>query len=337
MTDFTVLPPAIERDYWGRPLVVPPEGGKRTAYTRCTTFVGGIGDTYMLGQWQQRHVAHGVARHDDLIAAFRDADPKDKTTGDALVEEAKKRSGAGDAARMGTYLHSVTEAFDRGLDPEAVELPWQSTGEVDPMAFKADLAAYVEATAELTAVSIEQFSVNDFHKVGGTPDRVVKYQGKRYIADLKTGSVEHGALKIAAQLAMYARSRPYDVATEQRMEHHGAELDRGIVVHLPAGSGSCTLYWVDLLQGWEAVKLCRQIREARKLRMRQLFRGLAPLPVAPVSLADQIKASRTPDAVRALWTAHSSDWTPELTSLAKEHIAALGEVAPSPTPTPGGN
>jgi hypothetical protein len=330
--------PEIERDRWGRPLVVPPTGGKKIGYTRCTTFVGSIEDTYKLGQWLQRHAIRGTALHDDIIAAVRDTDANDRASLDRLAEEAKERSGAGDAARLGTYLHSVTEAADRGLDPSEVARPWLSTGDLDPTAYVADLAAYEEATQDMTAVAIEQFTVQDPLKIGGTPDRVVELDGKRYIADLKTGSIEWGGLKIAAQLAVYARSRPYNVETHERMDPHGAETDRGIVIHLPAGTGTCRLYWVDLKAGWDAVRLCRDVRQRRSVGFRHLFNELVPVP----SMADPeddlpllITASESADQVRTLWAANASRWTEKHTELAKAHIAGLAGETTNNTTTEG--
>jgi hypothetical protein len=170
-------------------------------------------------------------------------------------------------------------------------------------------------------------------KVAGTPDRIVKYHGKKYIADLKTGNIELGVVGIAAQLAMYARSIPYDPETETRMERHGAEIDRGIIIHLPAGEGVCNLYWVDLLKGWEVVLTNRDIRAKRTWRFPVLTRPMeAPVPVAPPilppSLADQIKLTPTVEELRGLWAANAHEWTDELTELAKQHIAALQETTP---------
>ena len=325
--------PDIPRDFWGRPFVIPPTGGRAVPYTRATTFVGAVEDYYLLSKWQQRHTARGVAHHPDLIDAIKDTEADDKKRMDELVEEAKERSGAGDAARFGTYLHAVTEAADRDEDPAEIPLPWMSSGPLDPNGYLSYLAAYSEATAELQAVMIEQFCVQDPLKVAGTPDRVVKFQGKRYIADLKTGHVDLGSIKIAAQLAVYARSRPYDWKAGERLEPHGAELDRGIVVHLSAETGECHLYWIDLLQGWEAVRVARDVRATRGVRFNQLMRELQPIGDAPLSLADQIKLAPTRDAVTALWQTHAEEWTPELTELAKAHIAALaGTTAPTPTP-----
>lgn len=318
--------PEPERDRWGRPLVVPPHGGKKVAYTRATTFVGAIEDTYKLGQWLQRHAIRGAVLHDDLIAAVRAADANNKAELDRLAEEAKERSGAGDAARLGTYMHKLTEAADLGRDPWEVPTPWLSTGEVDRETVKADLEAYQEKTADMQALMIEQFTVQDPLKIGGTPDRVVRYQGKRYIADLKTGSIEWGALKIAAQLAVYARSRPYDIATDQRLDPHEAEVDKGLVIHLPAGAAECHLYWVDLLAGWEAVRLCRDVRAKRSSRFRDLFQNVVPLPTVedPADELDLlIRSTTSHDELTQLWRGNAARWTGRHTETAKTHLAGL--------------
>jgi len=315
---FNNISPEIPRDRWGRPLVVPPTGGKATAYTRCTTFVSAVEDTYNLSRWQQRMVALGLADRRDLqlaVAAHRE----DKEKLNAICEQALEAAKGHAAATTGTALHAITETHDRGN--EVGTLPDEA---------QADLNAYVDATTDLTAVMIEQFMVQDPLKIGGTPDRVVKYRGKKYIADLKTGSIDYGFLKIAAQLAVYARSRPYDVRTNDRMEPHGSEVDRGIVIHLPAGTGTCTLYWIDLIAGWEIVKLARDLRAKRALKFADFMAVLEPIPTAeaallppPPTLADQIVQATSHDAVTALWRDNASVWTTDLTELAKAHIASL--------------
>lgn len=316
MTDVTPVRAEIERDRWGRPLVVPPTGGKPVPYTRATTFVGAVEDTYNLSKWQQRMVALGLADRPDLllsVGAHRD----DKAALNRICEDAQEAAKAHAAATTGTALHLLTERMDRGLDVGVV-----------PEAYVADLAAYATATQDLEAVHIEAFCVQDWLKVGGTPDRVVRYKGQRYIADLKTGSIEHGYLKIAAQLAMYARSNLYDVASRERSRHE-ADTQRGIIIHLPAGTGTCTLYWIDLLEGWEVVKVARAVREKRSLSFSKLLTGLGavepPAPVAPPldPIAAAIAAAATEDAVRALWSVHATQWREQHTELAKARIAAL--------------
>lgn len=330
------------RDRWERPLVVPPGGGKPTAYTRCTTFVGSLDDTFKLGQWQQRHAIRGTALHDDLIAAIRDVDPDDKTRLNELADEAKNRSGAGDAALIGTYLHAVTEAVDRGQDPALVDTPMLSTGRLDPDVYRPDVAAYQRVTEPLTAVHIERFTVEDELRIGGTPDRVVTYDGRTYIADLKSGSIEWSALKIAMQLAVYAHSSLYDVPTGARSPLLDVDQDRAIVVHLPAGTGECELHWIDIAAGWEAVQVAAEVRKWRKRGRRMLSNLLptqqlaldvaptptpAPEPVAEVGpdLPNLIASAPTDAALGDLWRAHRDQWTPELTALASARKRLLAE------------
>lgn len=343
----TIVAPGAEirRDRWGRPLVTPVGGGKAVAYTRCTTYVGSIEDTYNLAKWQQRMVALGLADRRDLqlaVAAHRE----DKSKLNGICESAIEAAKGSAAATTGTALHAITETFDRGNKVGII-----------PEDAQADLNAYVAATADLKPIHIEQFTVLDSLRIGGTPDRISRYSdGKRYVTDLKTGSLDFGFLKIAAQLAVYARSRPYDVDTGKRMEPHGAELDRGIVIHLPAGSATCTLYWVDLLAGWEVVRLCRGVREKRALPAHAIFSPIGgpaavakPCPTCtgssretvgmvcqtcgtdygPPPLSEQIFACPSPDAVRKLWSANASAWTDDLTQLAKQHINALTEGEPA--------
>lgn len=325
----------IDRDRWGRPLVVPPTGGDPVAYTRCTTYVGGIEDTWNLSRWTQRLVLQGAARREDIRAAVLDTPTEDKKRLDELCEEAKEAGGGNDAARVGTYMHAVTEAADLGEDPTAVPFPLLAIPR-DPADYVGDLHAYMEVTEPLTFVAAEQFTVLDLLKVGGTPDRVIEYKGKRYIADLKTGSIEWGTLKIAAQLAVYARSRPYDIATGRRTEPHGAEQDRGLIIHLPAGQGICTLYWIDLRAGWEAVKVCRDIRSARTQKFRDLtsrFDITAPIESVPVDpdesltpgpidlpeprdLAKRIGMCNDEQALLTLWRNNADAWDDNLTALA---------------------
>jgi hypothetical protein len=359
-TKFTSPAPQIERDFWGRPLVVPTTGGKAVPYTRCTTYVGCIEDTWNLSRWTQRMVVLGLSERADLQDAIRRAERRDSKTLNELCEAAKEAGGGNDSAAVGTYMHAVTEAADRGEDPAAVPFPVLAQPQHGPEGrpwpadfdgFRADLDAYLRATAELKAVHIEDFTVLDKLKIGGTPDRVVRYQGKRYIADLKTGDIEWGSLKIAAQLAVYARSSLYDPSTGERSAH-GAELDKGIVIHAPAGTGTCRLFWVDLVAGWNAVLVARKVREQRTVKFPALMRAVVEGEPAPTpqtvqtdlglvntetgevndpttladqrpSLRDQIAACTTADQVRALWQANATVWTPELTELAKFHIASL--------------
>jgi hypothetical protein len=259
----TPVEPAPEprRDRWGRPLVVPPDGGKEVAYTRCTTYVKALDDLNNLMDWKARMTLIGAAKSESIIKAAKVLDPSDKRGAKDLVEKALTLAGAGDKATDGTTLHRLTELMDTGR-PLPDGLDDQTL---------ADLAAYRRATAGLQVRSAEQFVVNHALKVAGTFDRELGMPtdrvpawlaGKVVIGDLKTGSLEWAIGAICMQLAVYANSDRYDVEAGTTAP---LEVDRsvGVVIHLPAGSGECALYAVNLAAGWEAVQLAGKVREWR--------------------------------------------------------------------------
>lgn len=310
----TTPAPEIPRDRYMRPLVTPPNGGKPVAYTRCTTFVGCLEDTYNLSRWQQRMVAIGLAESPDLMLQIASTDKDDKKALNGICESAMERAKAHAAATVGTALHALTERMDRGQDVGVV-----------PEAYVADLAAYETATADLEAIHIEAFSVNDQYKVGGTADRVVDVDGRRMIADIKTGSIDWGMGKIAMQLAMYAHSLPYDHKTGQRGTWGDIDLETAIIIHLPAGTGQCELVPVDIAAGWRGVELASQVREWRALKWPTVPLSPQLTLVTPDTgaLEEQIATAKTPDELRALWGDHQDVWNDDLTALAKARTALL--------------
>lgn len=261
--------PEIPRDRFGRPMIVPPNGGRPVAYTRCTTYVGALEDTYNLGAWQQRMVAAGLAARPDLhlrAASLGAPPPKGATPAEQAAEKrwkaamnevadaAREAAAASAAATIGTSLHALTEAMDRGQTLGAVPEQWRK-----------HLDNYARATQKLTAVGIERFLVEDGLKIGGTADRIVRIDGHDglLIADVKTGSIEYGAGKIAMQLAVYAHSLAYDPASGARQPVEGLRTDRGVIIRLDAATGNCELHWADLTAGWDAVQLATQVRAWR--------------------------------------------------------------------------
>ncbi len=162
-----------------------------------------------------------------------------------------------------------------------------------------DMMAYMDATKYLTPVLREQFVVCDELGVGGTPDGVCYYDGPGpdgkpfsdlIITDLKTGSVEYGGLKMPSQLAIYAHSEMYDwrvfpapdrvrdpkgwdkwkataIAPDEAAKAYSpigsVNREWGLIIHLPAGSGTATLWWANLTLGWEAARMARDIRAMR--------------------------------------------------------------------------
>jgi PD-(D/E)XK nuclease superfamily protein len=315
----TPAPDPIKRDGWGRPLVVPPSGGKAVAYTRCTTYVSCLEDTFNLGKWMQRMVAIGITQRPDIhlqVASLAGNPDGNKRDLDKACDAAREAASASAAATTGTALHQLTELIDRGQDVGVI-----------PEAYTADLKAYETATAHMKHLWIEQFCVQDPLKIGGTPDRIVEVDGKRYIADVKTGSIEFGIGKIAMQLAVYARSQVYDIDTAERSVHD-AELDKGIIIHLPAGKGTCGLYWVDILAGWGGVKHAKDVRSWRAKKFTDLTEKYASgFPADPIEVAINVAASE--QELLGLWTANHAAWTEAHTRLAAAKKAALQASTPA--------
>ncbi|MEU6056999.1 hypothetical protein [Streptomyces sp. NPDC047097] len=257
---------------------------------RTTTFVDGVEDKSALIDWGKRMVLAGAARRPDLADKARRLDPADpqaKKELAALAEQAADAAGASTKRERGTHLHGLSELVDAGR-------PLPRTASAEDVE---DMAAYLLETSVLKVISIEQFVVVDELGVAGTFDRMAHYAGPgpdgrhvegNYICDLKTGSVEYGGLKMAAQLACYSRGARYDhtrfpvdagskaaVAAFKKRDVPPEEaaaayqplppVDQnwGIIIHLPAGRGECTLYWVDLRLGWEAAQAALILRALR--------------------------------------------------------------------------
>lgn len=258
----------IERDHMGRPLIVPPDKDRPVAYTRCTTFIKCLDDTSLLERWGKRMVLVGAAL--DPSIPSRAAWEFDRDALDGLAEQALEAAKAHEKRDKGTRLHLLSEHVDRGEPlPDSVTIGKRVHVTTDQD--RADMDAYRAATEPLRVTHIECFTTLDDLRVAGTPDRLVEVNGRTYIADLKTGRVDLGALAIAMQLAVYSRSVFYDHVTREREPLPDVDQDRAIVMHLPSGSGRCELHWVDIATGWEHVLLAREVRKARNLKQQHVF------------------------------------------------------------------
>ncbi len=285
----------LPRDRYGRPLVLPPTGGKnakRVAYRRTTTFVGCLDDMNGLLKWQARQVAYGMGQRKDLVLAAAAADPSDKKKIGEIADKAAEHAKgvAGDAAETGTALHSLTERIDRGLPLGVI-----------PAEYKADIEAYRKATEHIEFSEIETFRVHDQWQVAGTADRIGTLRGRSMIMDIKTGSIDYPH-KMAMQLALYARSVPYDIATDTRgSDAEPVDLTRGIIIHLPAGQGRCDLYEIDIAKGWGACLIARQVWDWRGTKgLTEIVDPHVPPPEPPTweSLAS---AAATVEDLRLIW------------------------------------
>lgn len=276
-------------DYTDKYGAYVPKGHQIFSYTRTTTFIDVLDDKSNLQTWGERMVLIGVARDPKLLndVLVHDETREEKESKDELnrrAQIAKKKAGAEEKADKGTALHGLSELLDEGDDlPRGISFE-----------DFADLDAYRDISSPFKHVHTEKLVVHDKLRVAGTPDRVSKLNrewcmanrgkveidasGRFYIlapdgsriteedeliTDLKTGTTEYGALKMAMQLANYSESELYDPKTAQRTSLGRVSRKWGIIWNVPAGSGEGQAYWADLTLGARALYLAAEVRKIR--------------------------------------------------------------------------
>jgi hypothetical protein len=272
----TVGPP---RDRYDRPLLVPPGGGEREAYTRMSTLAGFICDDFGLSTWSQRLLAIGLSRREDLCAmiaalpelndarcdkkaltkAQREQDCDTKAKLDSYIELALEAAGRNYKANYGTAVHGFIAAGSAENAPERMQ---------------ADVTSCLQAFADegIEIVASEQFVVNDELHAAGSFDHLVRTSHDGIIvADVKTGKIDGKGLQFAVQLAGYTNGLVYDWHDDSRAPLEsltgGERVNRsvGLLCHVPLGGGRTDLYLVNLLTGRHAARLATQVRKAREI------------------------------------------------------------------------
>lgn len=245
-----------KRDRYGRPLIVPEGGDKHVPYTRPTTIADTLDDRHNLELWMQRQVALGLVARPDLVARIATTDPTDKSTLNGICSDARDAAGSSAAANLGTAIHAAVEAVNRGGDA-----PDMFAEHVDR--YRQTLAAH---GITVDPDHVEQFCVNEPVKAAGTFDMIVTVDGRHYIADLKTGSsVAWSGRSFAVQLAIYAGATSYyDTATNTHHPVVDVDQNTALIVHLPAAGGDCTLHWLDISAGREALQHALWVRQWRR-------------------------------------------------------------------------
>jgi hypothetical protein len=280
-----------QRDRWGRPLIIPPGGGKPVGYTRATTVAKTLDDEGSLIKWAQRMTAAGLVRRPDLLALLAsklddggDIPEHHKADVQRLCDEAKEHGGGSRAANLGTALHALTEALDLGQSPYI------------PLDMQGDIDAYRRAVEPFKVLAVEQFIVLDDHRIGGTFDRLWRLpDGRIVIADLKTGrDLSYSWRSISVQLAIYANGIGYHDGLRTPLHADGVDAATGIVVHLPVGQGRCDLYTVDLRAGTVALQ---HSMWARNWRNRKDLS--APFAVPANAVPSAAKATPAPAPAQA--------------------------------------
>lgn len=299
----------VKRDRYGRPLLPHPITGVDQAWTRVTTLAGTLKDSYALGQWQERMVAHGLGKRKDLYALACALDPTaDKKKLQELCDKAKDAAKADEGANHGTALHAFTDTYDRtGKAPENI-----------PDHIRPDFDAYTRGMAAnnlaVFAGLMECQVVIPELDASGAFDRLLRdsVTNQLLIGDLKTGKAPYWD-EIAIQLAIYAHATHVWDPDRRRYEEMppGVDQETAVVMWLPAGQARFECWDVDIASGWEmAIEAVR----VRKYRARKdLARPRTPV-IQASTWAERITAATSVADLSAVWQEAfgRGEWTPEL-------------------------
>ena len=258
------------RDRWGRPLIIPADGGKAIAYGRFSSHGSVLEDKFALEKWKIRTSAIGLTKRSDLFAQLAACAPEDTKRLDEIMSQALEAGGGSVGANLGTALHEFTQRVDLGeITVDEISEPWRS-----------DVGAYLSALEahNLTVIRelIEVNQVNDELLLAGTADRFYHSTQGVICADIKTGKqISKNPLAYAVQLASYANSMLYDIETGTRKPiADELELRTGYIIHIPANKGRCDIYEVDLMEAMAAARLASTVKRWQKRD--DLVRNIAP-------------------------------------------------------------
>lgn len=301
----------------GQYSIVPRGEKKAVLHQRVSNFKRPLADTYNLERWDRRCIAQGLVASPGLQALAASTPYDDKEAWDEICEKARQAVKASDKADGGTGRHTMTERVDRGEPLDTFPEPYRS-----------ELAVYVETltAAGMSILEIEQYVVLPDWLVAGRFDRLVSFGSKPMIADIKTGSLDFGMGEIAVQLACYANAATiYDPQTCTHRPMPDVDKETGLVIHLPAGTATCTLHFVDIKAGWEAAQHAQWVKQWRRRR------DLSD-PWRPGTRFDALIERRTNLAARIeMLKAHSLDAVKELAATWPKGIPTLKQ---SPDHTP---
>ena len=284
------------RDRWGRPLIIPADGGKAIAYGRFSSHGSVLEDKFALEKWKIRTSAIGLTKRSDLFAQLAACPPEDSKRIDEIMSQALEAGGGSVGANLGTALHEFTQRVDLGeITLDEISEPWRS-----------DVEAYLSALEahNLTVIRelIEVNLVNDELLLAGTADRFYHSTRGVICADIKTGKqISKNPLAYAVQLASYANSMLYDIETGTRKPiADDLELRTGYIIHIPANKGRCDIYEVDLMEAMAAARLASTVKRWQKRD--DLVRNIAPVK------APRKKAEKPSEAPVSVVNSERNEW-----------------------------
>jgi hypothetical protein len=300
--------------------VTDPETGNSQRWTNASNFATALTDAFGLSLWHQMMVLKGAALEPSLLAETEGREVKtDWNHFKALIERAKKAAGANKASDLGKAIHAATEALDTGTAMDQIR------------EYRKEVQAYAEALAlhGLSAYPhlVERIVCVPDLGVVGTFDRILKTSDGQYLlADIKTGSLdkEESRMQIQILLALYAHGVNahgiWDREKETWVDAPKVREDIGLVIHLPAGTGTCQIKTVDLEAGWRKVGHCVEVKKDRKVK---------PFPdyVPTATYKDWFRSAQSRAELAKLYEAAENDVSfeelAELAELGKQRMAQL--------------
>lgn len=292
-------------------------------WTRATTFAETLSDLYAINLYKLQMATIGFANNPYLLEEFEGVTREERGVYRDRLNTAHWKAArlAGDKvpANWGTEMHNWIERLSR----DEITLD-----DVHPN-YRDEVAAWAAAMAEadLSAVPglIERRVAVPLYNVAGTLDQVDRVHrgrtvrinekifrlnaGEHVIGDVKSGrDLSYAENEISQQMAIYAHGiREGKVAKwdQEANEGEGAwtwekididpksvRQDVGVVMHVPIGQKKCTLHWIDLQKGWDALQLAEAVRDWRRTK------GL----MSPFSVAEVPTKAATPVVRATRWT-----------------------------------
>lgn len=352
-----------------------PVTGIYKPWTRCTTMAETISDLYSLNLWRLRMATIGYIRYPYLLDELGEKEYLDQKEHrkelDAAAGTAQWKAGSKVSASWGTKMHTQVERWSRGeISIEEADPAYRDELAVYVAAMKEwDLSPVPELIERRVLSTLYGIAGTFDQAVHIHRSRTIRYSGKtarvkageHVVGDLKSGkSLDLAEGEIAIQMAIYAHALKEGRVLVWDPEGHdpkyatpgawvwekigipvdSVRTDVGVVMHMPVDrpdgvDAHCTLSWVDLEAGWNAVQLCEAVRDWRKTK------GLFT-PVAVSEVVDRRAAVRAPsweeraeavsnkDGARQVYReyvgAHGKDSrAEELVRISKAKLASLVE------------
>lgn len=283
--------PLEERDQWKRRLIVHPYTGEKVPWTAVSTFIGALKDSEGLIKWTARQIVTGLGMDESLYVRAAGTDPGDVRSLDQIWEEAKRRAGSYAGANLGIALHGFHERVDRGVDPR---VPTKYASDVE--AYKAEMARQALTPDQRYLeryVLIPQYQL--IGRIDGAwwrpvhDDTDVKHL---LLGDRKMKQSRKSWYEEACQLGLYSLATHFFdpetgetepitealgnmEATGNRWNARPWNMNAGIILHAPAGSGTCQAYWANLQLGREVARVAHALRVLRAKK--DYVRAMEPL------------------------------------------------------------